>query len=96
MPGMALHNVKVPVASETSPYLCQAAVSFSCFCLLPHFHGPRGDVCMLTRDLRFHKEILCCPKSSQRMHLCLYHGHSPIPESQEQGQYFLPRICSHV
>lgn len=24
MPGMALHNLKVPLASETSPHLCQA------------------------------------------------------------------------
>lgn len=63
MPDMALHNIKVPVASETSPHLPSSPVSFSCFCLLPHFHGPRGDVCMLTRDLGFHREILCCPEA---------------------------------
>lgn len=84
MPSMALHNVKVPVASETSPHHCQAALLLSVVfvhCLA--FMAP-GEIYICWLEIPQGNFVLswgsrgCFP----------YHGHSLIPECHGPGTGF--------
>lgn len=86
MPGMALHNVKVPVAGETSPYLCQAAL-FQLLLFTASLSWSQGR-CMLTRDLKFHREILCCPKAPEDSSLPVSWSPSHTLESWAKDRIF--------
>lgn len=88
MSSMALHNLKVPLASETSPHLCQADLILSAvfaYCLT--FMAP-GEMRVCWQEILDSAGKLCVLPRLWRMAFCLYHSHSLIPQSHRSRTGF--------
>lgn len=88
MPGMTLHNLKVPLASETSPHLCQADLFLSAVFVYCLTFMALGEIHVCWQEILDSTGKLCVLPRLRRTAFCLYHGHSLIRESHRSRTGF--------